>query len=86
MSLSSLLTFDSTDTVQTVTYYDPSTDTYPALELSYMLYSNTDGWTIFTDFVADTTTNTVTTNEETNSTGYSDYTLRFVCDISGFTT
>ncbi len=86
MSLASLLTFDSTDTVQTVTYYDPSTDSYPDLELSYLLYSNTDGWTIFEDFVADTDTNTVTTNEETNATGYSEYTLRLVCDISGFTT
>ena len=85
MSLSSLLTFDSTDTVQTVTYYEASTDSYPDLELSYLIYSNVDGWTIFQDYV-DNTSNSVTTNQETNYTAYSDYTLRIVCDVSGFTT
>lgn len=85
MSLSSLLTFISTDTVQTVTYYEASTDSYPDLELSYLIYSNVDGWTIFQDYVDDTS-NSVTTNQETNYTAYSDYTLRIVCDVSGFTT
>ena len=63
MSLSSLLTFDSaaTDTVQTITYFDPSDNTYPTLELSYLLYSNPDGWAIFDEYVADTS-NDITTN------------------------
>lgn len=36
-----------------ITYFDPVSDTYPTLGLSYMLYANTVDWTIFEDYIAD---------------------------------
>lgn len=78
-------TWTSTDTVTTITYFDPTDDTYPTLELSYLLYDNPDDWTTFDDYVT-ADSDSVTTNEDANVTAYESYSLRLICDISSFST
>jgi hypothetical protein len=53
--------WSTSDTIRTVNYFDHTTDTYPDLAISYMLYDNPDDWQIFEDYI--TADAAVTTNE-----------------------
>ncbi len=80
----------SSDTVQTITYFDATAadypdDSYPTMALSYMLYDNPTDWESFKSYVDDSA-NSPTTIEQSNETAYQSYTLRLICDVTDFTT